>query len=253
MLRLAAFLIIGAIIAEKPPTPTPTPKPTATPPPAVVRRLDIRPDPRLAGLGALQNDLLMWLNMDSTERGVVAWSAINTRVVASPEVTIKEGDGRQWMDFNTRGAVLKLEPVLMLPPAYTLVTWLRLPAPKKHALVWQGVSPDGAPLVVTDTGISGYIGTRGQHITYAALPAGLTGWHQFAITYDGKATHAFLDAKEVGKVDACVGNNLRTIGNHFQKDHQDWMMCDGLDEQFTFNRALTAEELAKLRDFSAGK
>src|SRR5438094_7608527 len=78
---------------------------------------------KLQELGALKAALDIWLGMDSTEKGGVAWSKRPVKVVATSEVEIKAEAGRKWMDFNEPGALLKFEPALQIGKSYTLCTW----------------------------------------------------------------------------------------------------------------------------------
>jgi len=184
---------------------------------------------KLEGLSRLKDDLGIWLNLDSLERGGVAWSRFPVTVSVTKEAEVLEKDGRKYMDFRLPGAVLTFEPAFKLGERYTLGTWMLFPAPKAHALVWQG---DGqAPR------------------RYGVISEGLRGWHHLAVTADGKETHAFLDGEAVGSIEEIVATDLRSIGNHWDKTHQNWMMCAGLDDQFIFRRDLTVEEIRKVMQF----
>ena len=210
---------------------------------------------KLNDLGPLKADLDLWLSMDSTERGGVAWSRVMVRVVATSEVEVHEQAGQRWLDFSQPGAVLKFEPALPLG-TYTLSTWMLIPAPHRHALIWQGGKGSGAPLYVSDTGLYGWNETRHEQVTFALLPKGFTGWHHFAVTCDGQTTTAFLDGRRVGSVPEVLCMNILSIGNHWQRAHQHWMMCAGLDDQLFFRRPLTEQEVRKVMKFGrerAGK
>lgn len=207
---------------------------------AVERRLD--------ELGPLKADLDLWLSMDSTERGGVAWSRGRVKVLATTEVDVQEKDGRRWFDFSAPGAVLKFEPALPLG-VYTLSTWMLMPPPHHHALIWQGGAGSGSPLFVSDTGLYGWNELRHAQVTFALLPKGFAGWHHFAVTCDGRTTTAFLDGLRVGSVPEVLAMNLRSIGNHWQRAHQHWMMCAALDDQLIFRRPLTEPEVRKVMKF----
>ncbi len=213
----------------------------AAPPPSAAER-------KLNELGPLKADLDLWLNLDSTEDGGVAWSRTKVKVRDTSEVEIKEEAGQRWMDFSAAGSVLKFEPALPLG-TYTLSTWMLVPAPRQHAMIWQGGKGNGSPLYVSDTGLYGWSELRHAQVTFAHLPKGFSGWHHFAVTCDGKTTTAFLDGHRVGAVDEVLSTNILSIGNHWHRAHQHWMMCAGLDDQLIFRRALTEPELRKVMKF----
>lgn len=155
------------------------------------------------------------------------------------------------MDFRLQGAVLEFYPAFKLGEKYTLCTWMLFPAPKRNAVVWQGdgEKKSGSPLYVTDRELFAWSGTAQTPRRYGAFPVGLKGWHHVAVAADGKETRAFLDGNLVGSIAEVVVTDLRSIGNHWQKAHQSWMMCDGLDDQFIFRRTLSAEEIQKVMQF----
>ncbi len=200
---------------------------------------------KLDELGPLKADLDLWLSMDSTERGGVAWSRAKVRVLPTSEVEVKEDAGHRWLDFSAPGSLLKFEPALPLA-TYTLSTWMLVPAARRHALIWQGGKGSGTPLFVTDTGLYGWSELRSSQVTFALLPKGFSGWHHFAVTCDGKTTTAFLDGLKAGSVPEVLATNILSIGNHWQRAHQHWMMCAGLDDQLIFRRPLTEQEVRKV-------
>ncbi|MEA3213787.1 MAG: Concanavalin A-like lectin/glucanase superfamily [Chthoniobacter sp.] len=228
---VASFLLSGGAVIVQPAQAGIA----AVRPPAAGRNLD--------ALGPLKADLELWLSMDSIKQGGVAWSRGPVKLVASSEVEVQDEEGQRWLDFNEPGAVLKFEPALQIGTRYTLSSWMLVPAPRRHALLWQGVKDSGCPLFVSDTGLYGWNAVRHEQVTFAHLPKGFTGWHHFAVTCDGETTTAFLDGRKVGSVPEVLATNILSIGNHWMRAHQHWMMCDGLDDQFIFRRPLTEEEV----------
>ena len=198
-----------------------------------------------------KDDLEMWLSLDSLENGGVAWSRVPVGASVTKEVAIHEKDGRKYMDFQRPGAALQFAPAFKLGDNYTLCTWMLFPAPKGNAVVWQGdgKKTSGCALYVTGKALMAWSGTADAPRRYADLPQGIQGWHHLAITADGSETHAFLDGKAAGSIKEIVATDLRSIGNHWMKAHQQWMMCAGLEGQFVFRRALTAEEIQNVMQF----
>ncbi len=206
---------------------------------------------KLDGLGPLKDDLGIWLNLDSLEHGGVAWSRFPITVTVTKEAEVREKEGRKYIDFRLPGAVLEFEPAFKLGERYTLCTWMLFPAPKSHALVWQGdgAKTSGSALYVTDDALFAWSRTGQAPRRYGVIREGLRGWHHLAVTADGKETHAFLDGEAVGSIGEIVATDLRSIGNHWEKAHQNWMMCAGLDDQFIFRRDLTVGEIQKVIQF----
>ena len=206
---------------------------------------------KIDALGSLKDELGIWLSLDSTEHGGVAWTRFPIVVTATKELEIREKDGRKYMDFRLPGGVLEFKPAFKLGKLYTLCTWMLFPAPKNHALVWQGdnLRTGGSALVVTDEALVAWNGPIQVPRQYGGLPAGIQGWHHVAVTADGKETRAYLDGKLAGRIGEIVATDLRSIGNHWEKPHQSWMMCAGLDDQLIFRRPLTAEEIQKVMQF----
>ena len=206
---------------------------------------------KIEALGSLKDDLGIWLSLDSMEHGGVAWARFPIAVIATKELEIREKDGRKYMDFRLPGGVLEFKPAFKLGKLYTLCTWMLFPAPKKNAVVWQGDGPKkaGAALYVTDKALFAWSATAQAPRQYGTLAAGTDGWHHLAVTADGKETRAYLDGKLIGRIAEIVATDLRSIGNHWEKPHQSWMMCAGLNDQFIFRRPLTAEEIQKVMQF----
>lgn len=206
---------------------------------------------KIDALGSLKDELGIWLSLDSTEHGGVAWTRFPIVVTATKELEIREKEGRKYMDFRLPGGVLEFKPAFKLGKLHTLCTWMLFPAPKNHALVWQGDDPKtaGSALYVTDKALFAWNAATQAPRQYAALPVGIQGWHHLAVTADGKETRAYLDGKLVGRIGEIVATDLRSIGNHWEKPHQSWMMCAGLDDQLIFRRPLTAEEIQKVMQF----
>jgi len=125
------------------------------------------------------------------------------------------------------------------------------PTPHKHALIWQGSKGNGCALFVSDTGFYGWNGESEQQVTMGHIPGELEGWHHLAVVCDGNRTSIFLDGRKVGGLNEVVETDILSIGNHWMAAHQHWMMANGLDDQFIFNRSLTAEEVNKVMHFSA--
>ena len=117
--------------------------------------------------------------------------------------------------------------------------------------ILQGDDPKtgGSALYVTDKALFAWSATAQAPRRYGVLPVDLQGWHHVAVVADGKETRAFLDGKLIGSIAEIVATDLRSIGNHWEKAHQNWMMCAGLDDQFIFRRPLTAEEIQKVMAF----
>jgi hypothetical protein len=206
---------------------------------------------KIDALGSLKDDLGIWLSLDSPEHGGVAWLRFPIVVTATKELEIREKAGRKYVDFRLPGGVLEFKPSFKLGNLYTLCTWMLFPAPKNHALVWQDDDPKtaGSALYVTGKALFAWSATAQAPRRYGVLPVGIQGWHHLAITADGKETRAFLDGKLIGSIGEIVATDLRSIGNHWEKQHQSWMMCAGLDDQLIFRRPLTAEEIQKVMQF----
>ncbi len=206
---------------------------------------------KIAALGPLKDELGIWLSLDSTEHGGVAWSRFPIVVTGTKELEIREKEGRKYMDFRLPGGVLEFQPAFKLGKLYTLCTWMLFPAPKNNAVVWQGdgAKTAGSALYVTDKALFAWSATAQAPRGYGALPANLQGWHHVAVAADGTVTRAFLDGKLIGSIPEIVATDLRSIGNHWEKAHQNWMMCAGLDDQLIFRRPLTAEEIQKVMQF----
>lgn len=203
----------------------------------------------LEALGALRDELVMWLNFDSTEKGGLGWTRGTVRPTASSEVQVGEADGRRWLDFSHKGALVKFEPALQLGTNYTLCSWMLLPPPHGHALLWQGAKGQGAPLYVTPSGLHGWKEPAREPVLYAPLPSGFGGWHHFAVSCDGTTTTVFLDGRKCAAVPQVLSTNVFSTGNHWNRAHQHWMMCAGLDDQFIFHRALDEAEVRAVMNF----
>ncbi len=206
---------------------------------------------KIEALGSLKDELGIWLSLDSMEHGGVAWARFPIVVTATKELELREKEGRKYMDFRLPGGVLEFKPAFQLGKLYTLCTWMVFPAPKNNAVVWQGDDQKtaGSALYVTDKALFAWSANTQAPRQYGALPAGIQGWHHLAVTADGKQTRAYLDGKLVGSIAEIVATDLRSIGNHWEKPHQSWMMCAGLDDQLIFRRPLTAEEIQTVMQF----
>jgi hypothetical protein len=75
-----------------------------------------------------------------------------------------------------------------------------------------------------------------------------TDWHFYALSFDGKILRAYVDEKEIGKIDSYPGeitNHPLRIGAQSKSLMRYWN--GKIDEVFVFNRALSKDEIAKIR------
>lgn len=252
ILFLSAMVMAGRIIAQSPNTlvkpeiirPSQQKKPETG-------ALGISPlQSRLNSLGLLTADLLAYFPMDDTANGCLGWSRKPLKVVASGDVQIKNDGFRKYADFTQKGARLVFDPPFDLGRPYTLAAWVLAPAPQKHGVIWHG---SGALMVILPNELQYWVASTNKAGIYARTGTPLNGWVHVAVTYDGNKTQAFLNGIELDAVKGAVTSNLTTIGNHPSAEHQHWMMANGIDEQFIFGRALNANEIKRLMQFSQPK
>jgi hypothetical protein len=217
--------------------------------PADSRTLSRQPMPAaLRALGSMASNLTAYFPMDDTAMGCLAWSRKPMQVRATGELVIREQDGRKYADFSKAGARLIFDPALELGKHFTLAAWLEAVAPGKHGVIWHGT---GALLFLLPNSLEYWVSNKGGVYGKTAEP--LAGWHHVAVIFDGKKTQAFLDASPLEAYSGSVSGDLKTVGNHPENQHQHWMMAAGIDEQFFFDRPLSAEEIKKLMEFSGPK
>lgn len=194
-------------------------------------------------LGALADNLVLAISMDRSANGSVVFSSAQQNlqgVFFGPVRFVKDGD-RQCASFATPGAILKTLPPLKIGQNYTLATWMKLPCPGHHGVVWESLRE--SPLFVTDDHF-GYI-QNDVESTYCTVKD-LTGWHHVAVTCDGSQMTFFLDGESRGTAPVVLRESLQTIGTATYRKPEVNTQCDCLDDMFIFNRALNQAEIGEL-------
>jgi hypothetical protein len=209
----------------------------------------IEAEKRLAALGELKEELGLWMGMDSTERGGITWTRFPFSASASEQVQRSKQAGRQWLDFSKPGALVRFEKPLVLGTKYTVCVWVLFPSPHAHALIWQAGTTGGGAIHTDDLEVFCWDDALGAHVKLATFPAKQDGWQHLAVSADGKVTRTFLNGKEIGRLASVPFTKILTMGNHWNKDHQHWMMASGLDDHLIFRRPLTEEEIRKVMEF----
>ena len=226
----------GRSVAAAPVPPIPVP-----PPPAVAPTASAKPSPALAQiLGPLANDLLAALSMDGPANGTADFSRTPAAAKFADSVEFGPDDGRQSASFAGKRAVLVFDPPLILGPAYTLATWMKLPVRGNPGNVWQAM--DDCALIVLGDDFTAW--RQGRQV-FASGAKALAGWHHVAVTCDGARLLFYLDGERKGAQVATIEPVLKSIGNHYKSDRQT-KNCDRLDDMFIFRRELTQPEIAQV-------
>jgi hypothetical protein len=218
-----------------------TPGPAATPAP-VDPALDA-----LKPLGPLQSNLTAWFSFDQKAKGGVGWSAEPIRCELSSSVQLVDVERGKVASFSNEGSVLKFTPSFTLGPRFTLAAWASFPIPKEHrGIFFHGLR--SVLLRMQDTGqFSCWVaGPPGKDALYSETVARLKGWHHIALSVDGKESKLYLDGQLFGSVPFVVSEDLVSVGNQPEKQHQHWMMVESMDDLFIFDRELTEAEIAKV-------
>ncbi|WP_042724883.1 trypsin-like peptidase domain-containing protein [Chthoniobacter flavus] len=194
-------------------------------------------------LGPLADNLVLAVSMDRSANGSVVFSSAQQAlqgVFFGPVRFVKDGD-RQCVNFATPGAILKALPPLKIDRTYTLATWMKLPCPGNHGIVWESLHE--SPLVAAGDHF-GYI-QKDVEGTYCTVKD-LTGWHHVAVTCDGSQMTFFLDGESRGTAPVVLRESLQTIGTATYRKPEVNTQCDCLDDMFIFNRALNQAEIGQL-------
>jgi hypothetical protein len=202
---------------------------------------------KLNGLGDLVNDIVAYFPMDDTNLGCLAWSTKPVGVVAVGNVVIKQDGGRTYADFSAPGSHLTFNPPLRLGNAFTLAAWIQTPTPKNHGDIWHG-SGKGCFLYVTDNSLAHLFADA--HAPYATTKTPLSGWYHVAITYDGEVTQCYLNGIPLDAYKGTISDDLGYVGGSQYPEFSDSTRCAGIDEQYVFDRALNADEIKQVMDFS---
>ncbi|MDR3401786.1 MAG: trypsin-like peptidase domain-containing protein [Chthoniobacter sp.] len=194
-------------------------------------------------LGPLAESLSAAISMDRSANGSVVYSQpqIGFAAVFFGGVQWLNDGGRQCASFASPNASLKTMPPMRLGPNYTLATWMKLPCPGNHGVVWDGLN--ACPLFVTENGFA-CSDRIGEHSYCEAK--GLTGWHHVAVACDGTQMSFFLDGEMRGQAQVVLDDRLVTIGTKTMRIAGENNQCDCLDDMFVFNRPLKQDEIAKL-------
>lgn len=205
----------------------------------------------LTSLGILRNSVTAYFSMDTTDSGGLTWSKEPLVVTSTSEVAAKKEGARKFLDFSKKGARVSFNPAFKTGQAYTLTAWVKLPAPGKHGILWKGSK--GLHMMLMDWGLGYYRFNGKADEPWAKAPKEITGWHHVAVTFDGKNTQGYLDARPLAVVKEAFAENIAYIGSTESREHEHWMMCGGVDEQLFFDRALTAPELLTVIAFTKAK
>ena len=237
---IAANLDPKGRTAAAPPAPS-------TPPPALAQTPAAKPSTSLSQLpGPLANDLLAAFSMDGPANGSVVFSRMPVAAKFAGTVEFGTDDGRQSASFAGQKAVMIFEPPLLLGPAYTLATWMKLPTPRNPGNVWQSI--DDCALIVIDDDFAAWRkapGIKEEKHPYFPRSKALTGWHHVAVTCDGARLLFYLDGERKGTQPFTIEPVIKSVGNHYKSDRQT-KNCDRLDDMFVFTRELTPPEIAQV-------
>ncbi|MEP6673350.1 MAG: trypsin-like peptidase domain-containing protein [Chthoniobacter sp.] len=194
-------------------------------------------------LGPLADSLTAAISMDHSTKGSVVYSQpqVGFGAVFFGDVQWLNDGGRQCANFADPMSNLKAMPPMRLGPNYTLATWIKLPCPGNHGVIWDGT--EACPLFVAEDRFA--CSDRNGERTFCTVK-GLTGWHHVAVTCDGTQMAFFLDGGMRGQVPMVIDDRLWTIGAKTFRKPTENTQCDCLDDMFIFNRPLKQEEIAKL-------
>lgn len=234
---LTVWMLLSHSMAAGPATPVPA----TTPAPADPAREALKP------LGPLQSNLTAWFPFDEKLKGGVGWSPEPLRCTLSGAVELVDVERGKVASFSKEGSVLKFTPSLTLGPRYTLATWASFPIPKEHrGIFFHGIR--SVLLRMQDTGqFSCWMADpTAKNVLYSETVTQLKGWHHLALSVDGKESKLYLDGQLFGSVPFVVSEDLMSVGNQPEKQHQHWMMVESMDDFFIFDRELTEAEIAKV-------
>jgi hypothetical protein len=221
--------------------------PNAPAPPALPQTPPARPPAALTQLlGPLANDLLAAFSLDGPANGSVLFSRQPIAAKFSETVEFGTDGGRQSASFAGKRAVMTFDPPLLLGPAYTLATWMKLPTPGNPGNVWQSV--DDCALIVIDDDFAAWRkapGVKEGRLAYFPRSKALVGWHHIAVTCDGTRLLFYLDGERKGTQPFTIETVIKSVGNHYKSDRQT-KNCGRLDDMLVFTRELTPAEIAQV-------
>ncbi len=152
-----------------------------------------------------------------------------------------------YTDFSAQGARLIFKPPLRLASHYTIMAWIQAPTPRNHGDIWHG-SGKGCVLFI-GANLLGHLFIDNE-APYAQTKTSLNGWYHMAITSDGYQTQCFLNGTPLDIAKGLISDDLGYEGSSPYPEFDDKTRCAGIDEQYIFNRILTADEIKQVMDFS---